>query len=112
VIFVFEVRMRPGHPAERYAEAWLRASEIIQRASGARGTRLHRSLDDPGRLLAIASWESKHARDSAEAQRDPRVQTILDQQAELVEIRIVGAFEDPEWRVQPPAPSGEPGSRG
>ena len=103
MIFVFEVRVKPGYSAERYAEAWVEASRIIQRAAGARGTRLHRKLGDPGALLAIASWESKRERDSADAQRDPRVQAILDEQARFVDIRIVGEFEDPEWVVLPPS---------
>jgi heme-degrading monooxygenase HmoA len=102
VIFVFEVHLRPGGTAEQYAEAWVRASEIIQTAPGARGTRLHRKLGDPEVLLAIASWESKPRRDRAEAQRDPRVQAILDQQSRFVEIRVVGEFDDPEWVVLPP----------
>jgi len=101
VIFVFEVRVEPGYTAEQYAEAWVRASEIIQRAPGARGTRLHRKIGEPDVLIAIASWDSKEARDAAEAERDPRVQAILDEQAEFVGIRVLGAFEDPEWVVLP-----------
>lgn len=102
MIFVFEVRIRPGYSAEEYAAAWLRASELIQRAPGARGTRLHRKLGDPMALLAIASWDSKPERDAADDQRDPRVQRILDEQAECVEVRVVGEYEDPEWVVLPP----------
>jgi heme-degrading monooxygenase HmoA len=101
MIFVFEVRIRPGHTAEEYAEAWVRASEIIQSAPGARGTRLHRKIGDPGTLLAIASWESKRERDAAEANRDPRVQAILDAQSQAVQISIVGEFDDPAWIVLP-----------
>jgi len=101
MIFVFEVRVKPGSSPEQYAEAWVRASEIIQRAPGARGTLLHRKLGDPGALLAIASWDSKAERDAAEANRDPRVQAILDEQSEHVEIRIIGEFADPEWQVRP-----------
>lgn len=101
MIFVFEVRVEPGYTAEQYAEAWVRASEIIQRAPGARGTRLHRKIGEPDVLIAIASWDSKEARDAAEAERDPRVQAILDEQAEFVGIRVLGAFEDPEWVVLP-----------
>ena len=101
VIFVFEVHVRPPHSAEDYARAWVEASEIIQRAGGARGTRLHRKIGDPHVLLAIASWESKPARDAADAARDPRVQAILDAQAERVEIRVVGEFEEPAWVVLP-----------
>jgi len=102
VIFVFEVRVRPGYTAEQYADAWVRASRIIQGAPGARGTRLHRKIGDPGVLLAIASWDSKRERDAAEADRDPRVQAILDEQSRFVEIRVVGEFEDPDWMVLPP----------
>lgn len=102
MIFVFEVRIRPGYSAERYAEAWVRASEIIQRAPGARGTRLHRKPGEPDVLLAIASWESKEARDAAEAERDPRVQAIFDEQSEHVDIRVIGEFDDPGWIVEPP----------
>jgi heme-degrading monooxygenase HmoA len=103
MIFVFEVRVLPGTAPEQYADAWMRASEIIQRAPGARGTRLHRKVGEPDVLLAIASWDSKTERDAAEAQRDPRVQAILDEQSERVAIRIVGEFEDPDWVVLPPA---------
>jgi heme-degrading monooxygenase HmoA len=102
MIFVFEVRIRPGHTAEEYAEAWVRASRIIQSAPGARGTRLHRKIGDPNTLLAIASWDSKRERDTAEANRDPRVQAILNAQSRAVEIRIVGEFDDPAWIALPP----------
>jgi heme-degrading monooxygenase HmoA len=108
MIFVFEVRIRPGYTAEQYAEAWVRASEIIQSAPGARGTRLHRKIGEPDALLAIASWASKADRDAAEDERDPRVQRILDEQAECVDIRIVGAYEEPDWVVRPPAAEGGP----
>ena len=71
MIFVFEVHVQAGHAAETYAEAWVRASEIIQRAPGARGTRLHRKIGDERTLLAIASWDSKANRDAMEA--NPKV---------------------------------------
>ena len=102
MIFVFEVHIKPGHSAEQYARAWVEASEIIQRAAGAKGTRLHRSSTRDDVLLAIASWESKEVRDAAESTRDPRVREIIETQAEHVDIRVVGEFEDPEWIVLPP----------
>ena len=102
MIFVFEVQVRSGHTAEAYAEAWVRASEIIQRAPGARGTRLHRKIGDDSKLLAIASWESKAARDAMEAEPSAEVRRIIRKQAEFVDIRVIGEFEDPEWRVDPP----------
>jgi heme-degrading monooxygenase HmoA len=107
MIFVFEVHLNPGYGAEQYAEAWIRASEIIQRAPGARGTRLHRKIGEPNVLLAIARWDSKSERDSAEAERDSRVQAILDEQSRFVTIRVLGEFEDPEWVVLPPGGSRE-----
>jgi heme-degrading monooxygenase HmoA len=45
--YLFGVHIKPGHNAEEYADAWVRASEIIQQAPGARGTELHRKPDDP-----------------------------------------------------------------
>lgn len=101
VIFVFEVHVGDDYTAEQYAEAWVQASEIIQRATGARGTLLHRKIGDPKVLLAIASWVDKPARDAAEAARHPTVQEIIDREAQHVRIRVIGEFEDPEWVVTP-----------
>ncbi len=99
--FIFEVDVKPGYTAEQYAEAWVRASKIIQQASGAQGTRLHRKIGDPGVLLAIATWESKAARDLMEAEQSERVKAIISLQAEFVDVRVLGEFEDPEWVVLP-----------
>jgi heme-degrading monooxygenase HmoA len=101
VIFVFEVHVRPGYTAEAYADAWVRASEIIQRAPGARGTRLHRMIGDDDKLLAIASWDSKEQRDAMEAKPSAEVQRIIAEQAEFVDVRVIGEFEDPDWVVNP-----------
>lgn len=103
--FIFEVHVKPGYTAEQYAAAWVAASEIIQQAPGARGTRLHRKMGDPNVLLAIATWESKAARDAMESRHDERVAAIISAQAEFVDIRVVGEFEDAEWEVVP-----EPGA--
>jgi heme-degrading monooxygenase HmoA len=97
--FIFEVHIKPGYTAEQYADAWLRASEIIQRAPGARGTRLHRKIGEPNVLLAIATWESKEVRDAMEARQPEEVQAIIARQAEFVDIHLVGEFEAPEWEV-------------
>ncbi len=101
MIFVFEVHVHPGHTAEAYAEAWVRASEIIQRAPGARGTRLHRKIGDDHKLLAIASWDSKTARDAMEADPSAEVKRIIAEQAEFVDVHVIGEFEDPDWIVDP-----------
>jgi hypothetical protein len=57
--YLFEVAAKPGYTIEQYAEAWVRASELIQQAPGAQGTRLHRKIGDERTALAIATWESK-----------------------------------------------------
>src|SRR5262249_51768213 len=97
------VRIRPGHTAEEYAEKWLAASEILQRAPGARGTLLHRKIGDPNTLLAIASWDSKAARDAREAflQPDAAMRKVLDAHLGLVDFELIGEVEDPEWSVTP-----------
>jgi heme-degrading monooxygenase HmoA len=101
--FIFEVHVRPGYTADQYAEAWVRASEIIQRAPGARGTRLHRKIDDPNVLLAIATWESKAQRDAMEGRQDARVRAIIAAQAQFCDVRVIGEFADAEWVVEPGA---------
>lgn len=103
--FIFEVRVKPSHTVEEYAAAWVRASEIIQQAPGARGTQLHRKIGDPTTLLAIASWESKSARDSRDEflKPDAAMRKILDAHFEIVEFKKIGEYEDPEWIVNPPS---------
>lgn len=100
--FIFEVHIREGHTAEEYADAWVRASEIIQRAPGARGTALHRKIGDPRTLIAIAEWDSKAQRDAMEKRDNPEVAEIIRSAAPFVDIRPIGEFEDPEWVVMPP----------
>jgi heme-degrading monooxygenase HmoA len=99
--YLFEVHIKPDHTAEQYASAWLRVSEILQRAPGARGTRLHRKIGDPAVLLAIASWDTKADRDAMERRRDPAVESILKEAAAHCEIRLIGEFDEPDWVVEP-----------
>ena len=101
MLFIFEVRIRPGYSAEQYADAWLRASRIIQQAPGAQGTRLHRKIGDPDKLLAIATWESKALRDAMEGEQAAEVVSIIESQAEFVEVQLIGEYEAPEWEVLP-----------
>jgi|HigsolmetaGSP11D_1036233.scaffolds.fasta_scaffold16962_2 Antibiotic biosynthesis monooxygenase. len=101
MLYIFEVRIREGHSAEEYAEAWVRASRLIQQAPGALGTRLHRKIGDDRTLIAIAHWTSKAARDAAEARHDPRVAEIIRSVAHCCEIRALGEFDEPEWVVEP-----------
>lgn len=99
--FIFEVHVRPGYTAEQYADAWLRASRVLQKAPGARGTRLHRKIGAPDVLLAIATWTSKPARDAMEANTPEQVREIIAEQAQFVDVKVVGEFEDAEWVVEP-----------
>ncbi len=101
--YIFEIRIREGHTAEEYADAWVRASELIQRAPGARGTELHRKIGDPKTLIAIASWESKAQRDAMETRHDSKIDEIIRSAAPFVEVRPLGEFEEPEWTVRPSA---------
>lgn len=101
--FIFEVKLKPGRTVEEYADTWVKASEIIQRAPGARGTELHRKIDDPTTLLAIATWESKDARDQREEflKPDAAMRAVLDAHFDIVDFKAVGEFHDPEWVVLP-----------
>lgn len=103
--YIFEVRIKPGHSAEEYADAWVRASELIQQAPGARGTELHRKMDDPHTLIAIAHWHSKAERDAMEGQHNPAIAEIIQGVAHCCEIQVIGEFEDPEWVVNPTSPA-------
>lgn len=103
--FIFEVRLKPGHTVEEYAASWVRASEIIQRAPGARGTRLHRKIGQPHVLLAIASWESKGAREARDQflKPDAAMRAVLDEHVDIVDFKLIGEYEEAEWIVEPPA---------
>lgn len=101
MFFLFEVHIKQGYSAEQYADAWVRASKIIQSAPGARGTRLHRKIGDDTVLLAMASWESKDQRDAMESNQPEEVKRIIEAEAAFVEVRVIGEFEDPEWEVVP-----------
>ena len=99
--FIFEVHIRPGYTPEQYARAWVEASEIIRRVPRAPGARLHRKIGAPDVLLAIATWESKAARDAMEADLPRPVQDIIEAQGEFVDIHLLGEYEAPEWEVIP-----------
>lgn len=100
--FIFLVRMKPGYTVAEYAEAWVRASKIIQQSPGAKGTYLHRKIGSPDTLLAIAHWESKAHRDAKDDRSSDTVRAILEKHAQNCDITVVGEFEEPEWEVLPP----------
>lgn len=99
--YIFQVRIKPGYSAEQYADAWVRASRLIQQAPGALGTELHRKIGDPDTLIAIAHWNSKEERDAMEGTPDQAIRQIILSAAPYVEIETLGEFEEPEWVVKP-----------
>ena len=99
--YIFQVHIKDGHTAEEYAEAWVKASKIIQRAPGAKGTELHRKIGDEKTLIAIASWDTKAQRDAMEGQHNPEVAEIIRSAAPFCDITPLGEFEDPDWVVLP-----------
>lgn len=110
--FVFEAHIKAGHTEAEYSEAWERGSSIIQRQPGAQGTMLHRKIGEPGVLLAIASWESLAARNTAMAalaKVDETTRSTLDRHEALADIDVIGAFEEADWSVIPePSTLGDP----
>ena len=101
--FIFEVTLKPGRTIEQYADAWIQASRIIQTAPGAHGTYLHRNIGQPNKLLAIAHWDSKAARDARETflKPDAAMRAILDAHLDIVDFKMIGEYEEPEWVVMP-----------
>lgn len=104
--YLFEIHIKEGHTAEEYADAWVRASELIQRAPGALGTELHRKIGDSNTLIAIAHWSSKAERDAMESSHSPKIDEIIRSAADFVEVRPIGEFEEPEWVVRHSRESG------
>ncbi|MDG1064807.1 MAG: antibiotic biosynthesis monooxygenase [Luminiphilus sp.] len=99
--YIFEVTAKAGHSIDEYAASWMEASALIQRSYGAQGTRLHRKIGDDRRALAIATWESKVARDAASLMGGDAVKAIIEAQSGIVTVEFIGEFEAPDWEVLP-----------
>lgn len=99
--FVFSIRVKPGFTVEEYAANWVIASKVMQNNPGAMGTRLYRDMNDPTRVLAIASWESREARNRKDDSQSEVVRKILAEHEEKCEFTFIGEFEDAEWEVLP-----------
>ncbi|MBI4120835.1 MAG: antibiotic biosynthesis monooxygenase [Parcubacteria group bacterium] len=101
--FIFTINIKEGHSVEEYIAAWKRGSAIIQASEGAGGTVLYRKIDEPGTLIAIATWESKELRDVAMKKLDaapPDIQAVLHRHKEYGATEILGSFEEID-RVDP-----------
>ncbi len=102
--FIFEIKLKPGHTEEEYKAAWKRGGSIIQKEPGAQGTKLYNKIGESGKLIAIATWESKAVRDAAmEHLKYVNAETtdILEKHKEYGEINILGYFEEPPLSVDP-----------
>lgn len=97
--YIFEIRIKEGFSAEEYVESWVRASKLIQRSPGVRGTQSHRSIEDANKLIVIASWCSKEDRGAMQAQHFAAIDKIIRSVAPFVEIPSLGEFEGPQWVV-------------
>ena len=99
--YLFEVTAKPGYTIEQYAEAWVRASELIQQAPGrrARGCTERSAMSAPRWPLPLGR---ARPRGMPRRSAPERVQEIIQSQAPFVEIRFIGEFEAPEWEVLPP----------
>lgn len=101
--FIFKVKIKKGHTEQEYVGAWKRGSTRIQKSEGAKGTVLYRNISEPGKLLAIATWQSKVARDAAMQQLDAagsQTQEILHAHKTYGDTEIIGNFEEIA-RVEP-----------
>ena len=96
--FIFKIKIKEGHSEQEYIDAWKKGSAIIQKSLGAKGTILHRKLDEPRVLIAIAEWDSKDLRDLAieKLNQDPEIQRIINHHKEFGEMEIIGNFEEIE----------------
>lgn len=101
---IFEHHPKPGQEAA-FIKQWQAGSDVIQTYPGARGTKLFRSLDDPGTLYAMAEWESKEARNKAIAaieQRDDADwvlnahEQFLDSYSTIVSGDLIAASDPPQ----------------
>ena len=91
--FIFEVIIKGGHTEEEYVNAWKKGSEIIQASPGAQGTILYKKIDEPNKLVAIATWASKEERDLAMKKlRDAGAQ--IDLHKEFGDTHALGNFEE------------------
>lgn len=103
MIFVFKIRIKRGRTEAEYIKAWKNGSAIIQKQPGALGTRLYHKIDEPGTLIAIATWKSKEARDKAMRvlNKDRRVKDIITKHQKYGNTYILGNFNGPTETVKP-----------
>jgi hypothetical protein len=102
--FIFKIKIKEGCTEQEYIDAWKKGSALIQKLPGARGTKLHRKIDESGILIAIAEWKSKELRDVAMQKLDQEpqnVQFVLHKHKEYGETEVLGNFEEIETVLPP-----------
>ncbi|MDP3784778.1 MAG: antibiotic biosynthesis monooxygenase [bacterium] len=95
--YIFEIKIKKRYSPKEYIKAWRRGSLVIQKSPGALGTKLYRKIGEKGKLLAIASWTSKKARDAAMRKLkklEAKKQIILHKHKNYANIKVLGAFEE------------------
>jgi heme-degrading monooxygenase HmoA len=107
---VFLWKVRPGMEAE-FERRWVAGSERWQRKPGARGTRLHRGVEDGSLYLGYASWESLGHRQRAEEmmRAEEAAEPALFEVSRtdhVAEFSLVGFFDEPHVSVMPEGMAG------
>ena len=95
--YIFEIKIKEGFTEGQYIEAWKSGSSLIQKSEGAQGTILYKNIYEPGKLLAIATWESKEKRDTAMKklkEETLEVLEVLNKHDEFAERNTIGNFEE------------------
>ncbi len=94
--FIFKIKIRKGHTKKQYVDAWKKGSALIQKSTGAQGTRLYQNMNDQFSLLAIATWKSKKERDAAMKllHQESKAERIITKHRKYGDIKIIGNFEE------------------
>ena len=96
---IFIWRAQVGQEDE-FVRRWETQSQSIQMYPGARGTLLHRSVDDPRLFVGYPSWDSLQDRVEAFRRREADGWPP-DTHDEISEVLFTGFFDDPYISVQP-----------
>lgn len=105
MLYIFEVTIKRGIEVESYIKAWRRGSEIIQKSPGSYGIRLYKKIGEPNKLLNVAAWESKTARDIAMESlkhADAHTRGALHNHEDFGTVKVIGEFDETSWVVDLP----------
>lgn len=97
--------MGRGVMVEDYVRAWKVGSAIIQKSAGSYGIKLYQKVGQQNKLLNVATWESKTAREIAMEslkRADHATRVLLHRHEDFGKVNVIGEFEDTGWTVNPP----------